>query len=436
MGFSVNRAYVGLGTSSAPTFDQFWYDWKAFMKGSGGASDWTVIASGDGLSTFSTTTDVITQAAIGAGGMANPRSWFILREPNNGLDSQNNPKFRREILVFRPNGISSTQHAGNRSMFYSLQGFRLSDNGWAGAAISATNPPIAYDIQPISCGSRYRCFCNEGATSPDGSLQGRAMPPSLIIANLYYLETQIIAAYNPWYHSGLTHYGHFYKSDTAPWTFFVFGSNPLAENKYMSSMWAMDKRVGYESYFANPETVYDDAVFLSKWGGDSANNGSLPMDGSTFWWYPTTWYSQAACGPWAWSSQRDKMFTVVLPEYTTTNRSVRYGLFNPFRQAGSSASGTDYPFYVQSPCLNSNADMLLEAHYYEEPFTSDRTYPTFTSFGEYAFNRFAGKSVMFMMNTKKTNWSLVSAGGNNYIAPHHSEPSWVLFPWNGSAVAG
>lgn len=47
------------------------------------ANGWTVIGSGDGLSAFSNTGDIITSAGTGAGGIGNPRAWFVIKDPGN-----------------------------------------------------------------------------------------------------------------------------------------------------------------------------------------------------------------------------------------------------------------------------------------------------------------------------------------------------------------
>jgi hypothetical protein len=53
------------------------YNLKQLMKAAG----WTVKASGDGISIFSSSTDIITQASSGANGMANSRAWFRIQDP-------------------------------------------------------------------------------------------------------------------------------------------------------------------------------------------------------------------------------------------------------------------------------------------------------------------------------------------------------------------
>lgn len=53
------------------------YGLKQLIKAAG----WIVKASGDGISAFSSTADVITTGASGAAGMANSRAWFRIQDP-------------------------------------------------------------------------------------------------------------------------------------------------------------------------------------------------------------------------------------------------------------------------------------------------------------------------------------------------------------------
>ena len=52
---------------------------KALLKQAG----WTVTTSGDGLLAYSAVTDVITTITTGAGGMDNPRAWFVVQMPGS-----------------------------------------------------------------------------------------------------------------------------------------------------------------------------------------------------------------------------------------------------------------------------------------------------------------------------------------------------------------
>jgi hypothetical protein len=53
---------------------------KALLKRAG----WSVIKSGDGLSAYSSSADIITSASSGANGMDNPRAWFVVQMPSSG----------------------------------------------------------------------------------------------------------------------------------------------------------------------------------------------------------------------------------------------------------------------------------------------------------------------------------------------------------------
>jgi hypothetical protein len=133
--FSANNTYVGKGLISNPTGDQAWFTFKEFMKTNG----WTVVQSSDGT-TASSSADVITTSASGAGGMANASTWFVLKEPSGGLAGK-----RREFLFIRTNSVADAVIGMNRLVAYSVQGFSTT-LGWNNAAVSATNPPIAFDM--------------------------------------------------------------------------------------------------------------------------------------------------------------------------------------------------------------------------------------------------------------------------------------------------
>jgi hypothetical protein len=419
MGFSVNRAYTGWGTSSAPVGDQFWFDWKAFMKGSGGASDWTVIASGDGLAAFSTTTDVITQAAISANGMANPKSWFILREPDNGSG-----KPRREILVFRPNYISVVAKSDWRSAWYSLQGFNMS-SGWAGNAISATNPPIANDIAPAN-GMAFQTLGSSGTMYTPTQICSTA-------TNLEPWETGAFYPYPFFNDTSNLRYAHLYKSDAAPWTFYMMSSTITADTKQVFGFWGLDKRSGLSSYFST--TPYDDGVFVHRrmglypGGGGSFNTSPRPMT-NPFCRAVATGSETNDGGVWAWAQTRDQQtFASPLSAYTLANQIRRYGMFNAFR-------GSDTPFISFSPLLNSGSDALFPIYYYEGvnvPSIGYSASPTDDSF----YSTYAGQSQLFSCGLNyKAYWSILS-GTKTWLVPFDGTGQpWVDILWDGSAVSG
>jgi hypothetical protein len=59
------------------THNETMFQFKQKMKLAG----WTVSSSGDGLSAYGATSDVITGYVAGANGLGNNRSWYVLREP-------------------------------------------------------------------------------------------------------------------------------------------------------------------------------------------------------------------------------------------------------------------------------------------------------------------------------------------------------------------
>lgn len=63
----------------APTGAAAMFMLKALLKQAG----WSVIKSGDGLSVYSSSADIITSASSGANGMDNPRAWFVVQMPSS-----------------------------------------------------------------------------------------------------------------------------------------------------------------------------------------------------------------------------------------------------------------------------------------------------------------------------------------------------------------
>ena len=93
---------------------------------------WVVRSSGDGLSAFSSSGDIITTGASGAGGLANTGAWFVIEMPT--ANSVN-----RQLLVQR--GASNTSWLTRYS--YSAK--------FTGGSPSATVIPTATDQQNINC---------------------------------------------------------------------------------------------------------------------------------------------------------------------------------------------------------------------------------------------------------------------------------------------
>jgi len=77
MSFYVSRNMGPYGTVALGL-----YDWKEFLKNTGGTKDWNVVASGDGLAAFSASGDIIASGAIGATGLDNTNAWIVLEDPD------------------------------------------------------------------------------------------------------------------------------------------------------------------------------------------------------------------------------------------------------------------------------------------------------------------------------------------------------------------
>jgi len=228
--FSVNNFSMyntGWSTSTTTGFtDKLFYDWKTFITAHG----WTVVASGDGISNFSLSSDIFTSAYKGiANGFANPKSWFIIQEPSPGYAS-----VRREFLVVKTNDSGGDQ---SRAIFYSQQGFNrgsATGNGHnSGANISATNPPYAYDeilVNGSYVGSSY--YQQVYPANTYNVDVATAVPVNSGLVDATYWNTGIYnsglnvavasppsaANYNSQYPSM---YYNFFASDTAPYSWYI-----------------------------------------------------------------------------------------------------------------------------------------------------------------------------------------------------------------------
>jgi hypothetical protein len=129
--FSRQTGIYGFGGANQPNCDMLFFNLKTFLKANG----WSVAQSCDGTTVNSAGTDVITSAGSGAGGMNNSNSWFVLQAPLFAG--------RTRQFCFHK---SANSNIGNycRMITYSLQGYSTT-TGYGGSAISATNPPIAFD---------------------------------------------------------------------------------------------------------------------------------------------------------------------------------------------------------------------------------------------------------------------------------------------------
>jgi hypothetical protein len=420
MAFSVNRAYVGNGTSSAPTGDALWYDWKTFMKGSGSASDWTVIASSDGL-TMNLSGDQITQAGNGAGGMANPQSWFILKEPDNGSG-----KPRRQILVFRPTGADSgLQYTSVRRVFYSYEGFQLTGTGIRSAAISATNPPQAYDMLPMFAPS---VIGNIYTTNPMWTPKQYAESSDWATAGT---DNMLLS------NSTGTRYAHFYKSDAAPWTFYAFGSRYVATDPSQRLLWifGMDKVLDNTVY-----TDKDDSVSFGC-GGSSGTQISKTPDRRVFG-NVTAGEAWTGTACYTWSRTRADSNAALLASYNKNMCIFPAYLWSVFMNRSTAAKEQIREANIANKTIYSNTEFVFPALW----MTAEGNYnpgspldwDTNTSYPSF----YKGRSSLMVIPVSLYKFGdLVSAGGQNYIAlgvaqgtNAINDTSQVLLVWNGATL--
>lgn len=126
--------------------------------GHGGTKFWTVTMSGDGLSAYSGTGDVITHSGTGANGLNNANAWFVLKDPDSN----------REIIFHR----ATNHYTWN---FFYLRGASFSGGAAATPATHANKKSWmnARAAGPILCfptsGSWYFHICCEGDT-PEGNV--------------------------------------------------------------------------------------------------------------------------------------------------------------------------------------------------------------------------------------------------------------------------
>lgn len=119
--FDVNGSIPGTGAAML-------FRMKALLKLVG----WTVKASGDGLSSFSSSGDIITSGGTGAGGFANTAAWFRIQQPGaNGRE-----------FTFQEAGDATTYSC--RIKYSGGPG-----TGFTGGSPSATQTPTASDEQII-----------------------------------------------------------------------------------------------------------------------------------------------------------------------------------------------------------------------------------------------------------------------------------------------
>jgi hypothetical protein len=125
-------SYVFDVNNSAVTGAQAMYKFKELLKTAG----WVVKSSGDGLSAFSSTTDIITSGSSGANGFANSNAWVRIQMPiANGV--------HREFIL---------QRSSSNILWTILYSYSV---GFIGGSPSATIAPTATDSKTINPGSFF-----------------------------------------------------------------------------------------------------------------------------------------------------------------------------------------------------------------------------------------------------------------------------------------
>lgn len=92
------------------TYGEVFFHMKELLKAAG----WSVVRSGDGLSAFSGTTDVLTGSGSGANGCNNPGAWFVAQMPSVAGAT-------RQLLVFM-GSTTTIMNRGGMRFVYSCSG--------------------------------------------------------------------------------------------------------------------------------------------------------------------------------------------------------------------------------------------------------------------------------------------------------------------------
>lgn len=214
------------------------FQWMLFMSNSVG---WSVVASGDGLSDYSTTGNILTSSSSGANGLQNTGAWFVLQSPNN-----------KNFCIQR----------GNTNLLWKIV---YSSVGFT----SGTPGPSTIPLAPIS----------SFTGNPD---------QRIITLNIYnstfidFFNSPTTTAYDP---VSKTFYTvildtafscHFCADDTAPYSFYWVGNNPNDNSVAagLASIFIFDPMANntFPSIDADPYVTYLDG---SKAIGSTTNLLSL-----------------------------------------------------------------------------------------------------------------------------------------------------------------
>lgn len=127
-----------------------WWYLKELLKTAG----WLVKSSGDGLSAFSNSGDILTVPGTGANGMDNSSAWFRIQQPSVG-------GVNREFVIQRPGSSSSV------SIKYSYSA------NFTGGTPGSTTIPTATDQQTVAnnqalWSTDFQFHLNIGAQNSDG----------------------------------------------------------------------------------------------------------------------------------------------------------------------------------------------------------------------------------------------------------------------------
>ncbi|HVI42067.1 MAG TPA: hypothetical protein VM577_15555, partial [Anaerovoracaceae bacterium] len=133
-----------------------WWHLKELLKTAG----WTVKSSGDGISAFSSSTDILSQASTGANGMDNSNAWFRIQQPSLSTPYGPAQAINREFTFQR------TASSSGVIIKYSYSA------KFTGGSPSATVTPTATDQQQVANQNVWASdtffHINLGAQTSDG----------------------------------------------------------------------------------------------------------------------------------------------------------------------------------------------------------------------------------------------------------------------------
>jgi hypothetical protein len=368
------KTVVGYGASgSYDNFDLMWYDWVTFMT----QYNFALVGSSDG-STFSTTDG---SKLTASSNYTNATNWLVLKCNIAG--------YNRQYL------INKYSQNVTRRMFYSKQGFSMSNPGYLGSNISATNPPQALDAVPIDA----------VVTTPYTAMTSGYSPTLMLSIN--------ITQYSEW------NYMFFVDDVTGSW--YILGNTNQDSIQFI---------IGCDVLAESDTADQDPSVLITVFG----NSGTATV--ATIFPSAQTMASTSS-GPFkAWGNRPAFISALSDTQTAALNNAKRIGPYacigNNYLSTQSISNYTQMPSsltgsisYKKDP---TNGYLQLLPVYYSYMVTTSSAFPAIK-----------GKSSLFYLPTNyKYNNAAVST--TNHIRDYYIISSnanthypWLVIPWDGSS---